>query len=93
MADHQGKDAAPEHVLGGPTPTPPPWTPRDEKAYRLKRLLTWTALIVGLGLCLYLYALITPDGPTGAARTRDNCQFQYSNDKAAVAACVKAKGG
>ena len=93
MTDRRDSSGAPDCVLGGPTPTPPPWTPKQDRAYRLRRLLTWTALIVGLGLCFYVHARLTPDGPSGAARIRDNCQFQYPGDKAAVEACVKAKGG
>ena len=92
MADHQDTGAAPEPPFGGPTPTPPPLTEQQEKSHRLRTLLTWAVLIVGLGLGLYIYARLAPDGPSDAARIKGNCQFQYPYDKARAQACIDGHG-
>lgn len=83
----------PDCVLFEHTPTPPPTDEKWERAQRLRRLLTWLALVLALGGGLWIYAANMPDGPSGAARIKANCQFQYPGDAAGVAACVKAKGG
>ncbi len=86
MAEHY--DISADHILGAPSPTPPPYEQGPgKKPNPLKAVLTWAALILGLGLALLIYAMAQPNGPTGAARIRNNCQFQYPYDKAAEAAC------